>query len=161
MTSNSQSETCRLSAMNFLTTIHRFPRFYRIPAAVAMLALSSCSTAPSKPAAPLPGDYRYVQNYLNWYIPKQLEKYGVPGLSIALVDDQKLVWAQGFGFADREQQILATAETVYQVGSISKVITATAVMQLVAQGKINLDYPIQRYVPDFSIKSSWNQRSTL
>ena len=84
-----------------------------------------------------------------------MKRYNVPGLSIAVVDNQRLVWAQGFGYADRERRIPAGAETVYQVGSISKLLTATAVMQLVDQGKINLDAPIQDYLPHFYMKSRW------
>ncbi len=141
--------------MNFTIAGFRFSWFYRITAVVA-LALAGCSAAPVKPAKLAPGDYRYVEDYLRWYIPKQLKKYDVPGLSIALVEGQTLRFAQGFGYADRERRIPATADTVYQVGSISKVITAAAVMQLVAQGKMNLDRPIQQYLPDFSMRSRWN-----
>lgn len=68
---------------------------------------------------------------------------------IALVDDQKVVWAAGFGFQDRDRKIPATAETVYRVGSVSKLFTDVAVMQLVEKGELDLDVPVAKYLPDF------------
>ena len=118
--------------------------------------LSGCNHAPPRPATRVPGDYRYVEQYLEWYIPRLMQKHQVPGVSIALVDGQKIVWARGFGYADREKGIPASAETIYQTGSISKVFTATAVMQQVAQGRIALDDPIQNYLPGFSMRSRWD-----
>ena len=73
----------------------------------------------------------------------------LPALSIALVDDQKVVWAAGFGFQDRDRKIPATAETVYRVGSVSKLFTDVAVMQLVEKGELDLDAPVAKYLPDF------------
>ena len=81
-----------------------------------------------------------------------MRKHKVQGLSLALVDDQDVVWAEGFGWADREGRIRTTPETVYKVGSITKLFTATAVMQLVEQGKVDLDRPVRDYVPEFSIR---------
>jgi CubicO group peptidase (beta-lactamase class C family) len=51
-------------------------------------------------------------------------------MSIALVDDQRVVWSEGFGYADKSRDIKASADTVYFVGSVSKLFTATAIMQL-------------------------------
>lgn len=68
------------------------------------------------------------------------------------MDDQEVVWAQGFGFADQAAQRPATAETLYEIGSVSKVFTATAVMQQVEQGRLALDRPIQEFIPDFTLQ---------
>lgn len=78
---------------------------------------------------------------------------GVPGLSIAVVSGDTVTWAQGFGFADVEQNVPVRPETVFRLASISKPVTATAVMQLVERGLVNLDDPIQRYVPTFPRKA--------
>ncbi len=121
----------------------------------SLLVFSACSQMPQRPAALARGDYRYVESYLEWYIPQLMKKHHVPGVSIALVDGQKIVWARGFGYADREKAIPASATTIYQTGSISKVITATAVMQQVEQGRIDLDEPVQKYLPGFSMRSRW------
>jgi len=85
-------------------------------------------------------------------IEQAMHKNGVTGLSLSLVDDQQVVWAQGFGYADEANNIPATPETVYRVGSISELFTATAAMQLAEQGKIDIDRPLQTYLPEFSVK---------
>ena len=73
------------------------------------------------------------------FVAGQVEQHGLPALSIALVDATSVVWAKGFGFADPKAKTPATAETVYRVGSVSKLFTDLAVMQLVEQGKLDLD----------------------
>jgi CubicO group peptidase (beta-lactamase class C family) len=77
----------------------------------------------------------------------------IVGLSIALVDDQDIVWQQGFGYADRENKIQASPETVYRAGSISKLFNAMAVMKLVEAGKMDIDRPLVAYLPEFRVKS--------
>lgn len=79
-------------------------------------------------------------------------KLGAPGLSAAVVIDDKLAWSSGYGLADVENEVPATAQTVYRIASISKTMAATAVMQLVERGRVNLDDPIQKYVPAFPVK---------
>ena len=76
----------------------------------------------------------------------------IPGLSIAVVVDGALVWSRGYGTADLENHVPATATTAYRVASIGKTMTATAVMQLVEQGRIDLDAPVQTYCPAFPEK---------
>lgn len=78
--------------------------------------------------------------------------HGVPGLSAAVAAGDAVVWMQGFGLADVEQAVPVRPETVFRIASISKPITATAVMQLVERGLVSLDDPIQRYVPTFPRK---------
>jgi len=81
----------------------------------------------------------------------ELERGIVAGFSMALVDDQRVVYARGFGYADRHRKIAATAETVYRAGSISKLFTALAAMQLAEQGKLDIDAPVTNYDPQFRI----------
>ncbi|MDO8925793.1 MAG: serine hydrolase domain-containing protein [Sideroxyarcus sp.] len=119
----------------------------------SMAALAACSTPPQKPVAPVRGDYTYTKQYISWLIEQEMDDADVTGLSIALVDDQQVVWAQGFGFADKAAGIKATPDTVYHLGSIAKVFTATAAMQLAEQGKLDIDRSLQLYLPQFSIKS--------
>lgn len=87
-------------------------------------------------------------------IAEEMEKNSVPGLSVAIALDGKIVYEKGFGFADLEQKVPFTPQTVSRIGSISKTFTALAVMQLVEQGKIKLDDDVQVYVPAFPRKSS-------
>jgi CubicO group peptidase (beta-lactamase class C family) len=81
-----------------------------------------------------------------------MDRLRIPGLSAAIAIDKRTVWSEGFGMADIENSVPARATTVYRLGSISKPITAVAVMQLAERGKLKLDEPIQTYVPAFARK---------
>jgi CubicO group peptidase (beta-lactamase class C family) len=83
---------------------------------------------------------------------EHMEAKGIPGLSVAVGNDFRLVWTDGFGSADLEHSVSAKAATVYRLGSISKPITAVAAMQLVERGRLDLDTPIRKYVPSFPEK---------
>ena len=78
----------------------------------------------------------------------------VPGISAAVVQDGELVWSEGFGMADLENFVPATASTLFRLGSISKPITATAILQLSERGKLDLDAEVQRYCQAFP-KKEW------
>ena len=73
------------------------------------------------------------------YITAELERQKIPGLSVAVVRDGEVVKAQGYGYANVEHEAAATAETVYQSGSVGKQFTATLVMMLVEEGRLSLD----------------------
>jgi CubicO group peptidase (beta-lactamase class C family) len=77
---------------------------------------------------------------------------GAPGMSAAVVVNDRIAWSDGFGLADVENDVPAKANTVYRIASISKPIAATAVMQLVERGRVTLDDPVQNYVPAFPAK---------
>jgi len=83
----------------------------------------------------------------------EMSRQGIPGLSAAVALDRRVQWAEGFGKADLENSVPAKPSTVYRLASISKPITAVAVMQLVEQGKLDLDAPVQKYVPAFPEKA--------
>ena len=121
--------------------------------AIIILTLVACSTPPQKPASPRLGDYTHTKEYITWLIKQEMADADVTGLSIALVDEKGIVWSEGFGYADKEAEIRATPDTVYNAGSISKIFTAAAAMQLAEQGKLDIDQPLQKYLPEFSIKS--------
>jgi serine beta-lactamase-like protein LACTB, mitochondrial len=79
---------------------------------------------------------------------------GIPGLAIAVAVDGRVVFAEGFGYADLEQRVPAWPATKFRIGSISKPLTAVALMRLVEQRKIDLDAPVQKYVPSFPDKGA-------
>jgi len=83
------------------------------------------------------------------------------GLSLALVDDQKVLWAEGFGYANRERRIAAKADTVYAVGDLSQLLTAMAVMQFAEQGAVRLDQPVREVLPEFSIRSRYPSTGSI
>src|ERR1051326_4415326 len=76
----------------------------------------------------------------------------IPGVSVALVQNNQTVCSAGFGWADLEDFPPATRSTLYRLGSISKPITAVAVLQLSERGKLDLDAPVQKYCPAFPQK---------
>ncbi len=75
-----------------------------------------------------------------------------PGVSVAVVENGEYEWAQGFGFADLENNAPASEHTLFRLGSISKPLTATAALQLWERGKLDLDAPVQKYCPSFPQK---------
>src|SRR5688572_4828361 len=80
------------------------------------------------------------------YLKTVMEQRHVPGLSVAVVRNGKLVKAKGYGHANLELSVPATRDTVYQLASVTKQFTATAVMMLVEEGKIGLDDRIDRHL---------------
>jgi CubicO group peptidase (beta-lactamase class C family) len=131
-------------------------RFLRRTGRLAATALAALNVPrpPRRPAS-LHGDWQYFQRYMRWYIGRGLRKNGVPGLSLALVSDRQVIWAEGFGYADREQKRPAAPDTVYQIGSITKLLNAVLCMQFVEQGRLQLDRPFNDYLPAFSMRTRW------
>ena len=124
-----------------------------------MAVMAGCAGAPPAPPVNVArGNFLAAQNYATELIERAIAKEQVPGISIALVDDQRVVWSRGFGYADVEAKQPATADTLYRVGSISKLFTVTAAMQLAESGKLNLDEPVQRLLTGFAPRS-WDGSS--
>jgi CubicO group peptidase (beta-lactamase class C family) len=78
----------------------------------------------------------------------------VPGASVAVAIDGKVVWSEGFGYMDLEAKKPVTPETKFRIGSISKSLTSVGLALMVERGQIDLDAPIQKYVPDFPDKGA-------
>ena len=131
------------------------------PLIISISILSGCAIAPPRPADIARNDYTSSEVYIKKLIQYEMNKNSVTGLSIALVDDQHIVWSGGFGYANQEQKIPATAETLYRVGSISKLFTDTAAMQLVEQGRLDIDQPLRKYLPEFSIKTNYTDTADI
>ncbi len=81
------------------------------------------------------------------FVQAEMKRQRIPGLSLAVVQEGNLVKAQGYGLANVELGVPATADTVYQSGSLGKQFTATAVMLLVEDGKLGLDDPVRKHLP--------------
>lgn len=90
-------------------------------------------------------------------IPALMEEQHVPGLAVALVDRDRTLWAEGFGRLDDDGSAPANADTIFSVQSMSKLFTATAVMQAVAAGRLDLDEPITTYLPGFTVHSAFEK----
>ena len=81
------------------------------------------------------------------FIRDEMSEKQIPAISIALVDDQEIVCSAGFGNA--RTNMLASADTIYRVGSVSKLFTDLAIMKLVERGALDLDAPITKYLSSF------------
>jgi len=81
-----------------------------------------------------------------------MSRNSIPGLAAALVLDGKPYWSQGFGMADLENHSPATSSTLFRLGSVSKPVSATAVLELWERGELDLDAPVQKYCPAFPQK---------
>lgn len=86
------------------------------------------------------------------FIRDTMRALGAPGASITVMRGGRVIWSEGFGMADLEQQVPVTPLTRFRVGSVSKSLTAVAIGRLVEEGRLDLDQPIQRYVPTFPVK---------
>jgi CubicO group peptidase (beta-lactamase class C family) len=103
---------------------------------------------------PIPlGDYAYTVEVADRRIHQMMKRYQLPSAAVALIDDQDVIWEEAFGLANVEEEVPATADTVYRLLSVSKVFTAIETMRLVEEGLVDLDAPITDYLPDFSIQS--------
>jgi CubicO group peptidase (beta-lactamase class C family)/D-alanyl-D-alanine dipeptidase len=130
---------------------------HRLAAALVSAALLWAGPADIAPRS----DYAAVAGALAPFIEHEMAQKQLPALSLALVDDQQIVWAQGFGFADPDRKIPATAGTIYRAGSVSKLFTDIGIMQLVERGELDLDAPVTGYLPDFHPKNPFAKPITL
>ena len=120
-------------------TIRR--RYARLITTACLIAAMAGPGVGQDVVPPRPGA-RPAAERLEALIRHEIEAKGLPAVSIALVEGKRIVWAKGFGLARPKEGIAATAETVYRVGSVSKLFTDLAVMQLVERGELDLDAPV-------------------
>jgi serine beta-lactamase-like protein LACTB len=114
----------------------------------------------SNPAFPQVGHPETIQNkscqkairLAQSYVDSLRTKQDIPGISICVGRSGQILWAQGFGFADLENRQAVTIWSKFRLGSVSKCLTSLAVGRLVEEGKLDLDVPIQQYVPTFPSK---------
>jgi len=108
-----------------------------------------------------PTDPAELESFLDDLFTKQMKDYGVAGLTFSLVKDGQVFFQKGYGYADLETQSpVNPATTIFRIGSATKLFTWTAVMQLVEQGKLNLDTDINTYL-DFIIPDTFSEKITL
>jgi CubicO group peptidase (beta-lactamase class C family) len=90
-------------------------------------------------------------------IQKALTKYDICGLAVVLVDGDKVIWSKGYGYTDRKQKEVITPETLFSIQSMTKSFTATAFQIMASKGLIQLDDPIRKYYPNFSVKVQFGE----
>lgn len=122
------------------------------------------AAAPSAPAA-LPAqpalDPKDIAAFLDGLVPLQIEQNDIAGVTISIVKDGQVIFAKGYGYADVKTKKPVSAEkTLFRIGSITKLFTWTSVMQLVEQGKLDLDADINTYL-DFKIPKTFGKPITM
>jgi len=115
-----------------------------VPAALRAQAALAEAPAPTRYARPI--------EFARALITALMEESGTPGMSVAVGIDGAIVWAEGFGYADVENGVSVSDETKFRIGSVSKPLTAEALGLLMEQGKLDVDAPVQQYVPTFPLK---------
>lgn len=107
--------------------------------------------------------YEPVRRQISALIEEQMREKRLPTIAIALVEDQRLVWARGFGTVrdSAGSERLVTARAVFRVGSVSKLFTDLAVMRLVERRALELDAPVTKYLPAFTPASTFPAPVTL
>jgi CubicO group peptidase (beta-lactamase class C family) len=115
---------------------------------------------PASPAAPL--ERSDLEAFFDGALGLQVDDKHIAGAVVAVVVGDKVVFQKGYGYADVEARRKVDPETtMFRVGSITKTFTWTAVMQLVEQGKLNLDTDVNKYLKDFQVPATFNEPVTL
>lgn len=117
---------------------------------LAVSFLSACS----RQQAAQPDTLEAFTAQLDALLPDLLRRYHAPGAAVALVQDGRVAWAQGYGLADETTRAPMTTATMFQVASLSKSVTAWGVMRLVEEGRIDLDAPVGRYLKSWTLPPS-------
>jgi CubicO group peptidase (beta-lactamase class C family) len=100
-------------------------------------------------------------NQLESKIAAVLKKHNVTGLQLTLNNTDGTLWNMNFGLASQLSDTLVNDDTLFRIGSISKTVTAVAVMQLVEQGKIGLNTPVQTIIPEIAISNPWQEETPI
>ena len=123
--------------------------YFRILFALSCLALALVLMHGNVNASPL-AQTETDFNTIDAYVAEQVKNLGIPGLAFGIIQDGQIAHLQGFGIAD-SSGLTVTPQTPFYLGSVTKSFTALAVMQLVEEGKIDLDTPVQTYLPWWSL----------
>lgn len=133
------------SAMISLRLRARFASF-------AILALCAfVAAAPLAAQNVLKDGWAEVAEEIRVHAAEKMEAAGTVGMSIVLVDGDEVVWSEGFGFSDTAAGKKADADTMFEIGSVSKTFSGIMVMQLAERGIIDIDLPVTEYIPEFRI----------
>ncbi|MCC6187725.1 MAG: beta-lactamase family protein [Anaerolineales bacterium] len=138
-----------------------------LPALAAPVTAQADEAAPGGPGttAPAPGlgptDAAELEAFLEHLLAQEMAEYHIAGAAVAVVKDGQLFFAKGYGYANLDNGLLVDPEqTLFGIGSVTKLFTWTAVMQLVEQGKLDLDADINTYL-DFRIPDTYPEPITL
>jgi len=132
-----------------------------LSAAAPVMAQRSEETPATATSLHGPSDAAEMEAFMDQLLKSEMDENHIAGAAVSVVKDGRLFFAKGYGVSDLEQQIPVDADrTVFKIGSVTKLFTWTAVMQLAEQGKLNLDADVNTYL-DFRIPDSYPQPITL
>ena len=100
-------------------------------------------------------DYSEAFTLMNVWLDAQKDYEQLPGISAAVIEDQKVLWSGAFGKANKEQNLAMTPETLCSICSISKLFTSVAIMKLYDEGKLRLDDPVNTLLPSYNLKQQF------
>jgi len=134
----------------------------KILAAILLIITGFAQPALALLPATGPTDPAELEAFMDGSIEAQLEAYNIAGATVAVVKDGALFFAKGYGYADlKERMRVQAAKTLFRIASISKLFVWTAVMQLVEQGKLDLNIDINTYLTQFKIPNTYDEPVTL
>ncbi|MFQ5603335.1 MAG: serine hydrolase domain-containing protein [bacterium] len=131
--------------------------YFRAGCFALLLFLIPGNFAAAQPGTPYlvaaqDSDYSQVISRAREMLQTHIDTLGIPGLTAAVLKNGSIIWAEGFGYADVENRVPVWPHTKMRIGSVSKSLTSVAVALLYEQGKLDLDAPVQKYVPSFPEK---------
>jgi CubicO group peptidase (beta-lactamase class C family) len=121
-------------------------KLIKITSLVILLACLASSTALASPAQSTAPDFAAIDAYIE----AQMKELRIPGLALGIVQGDQIIHLKGFGIADPSGRAV-TPQTPFHLASLGKPMTGVAIMQLAEQGKLELDAPVQRYLPWFQV----------
>jgi CubicO group peptidase (beta-lactamase class C family) len=124
-------------------------RCLRFSIGLALVVLLATAPTAGRLPSDLQADAKFEQ--LAALVTQKMTEYSIPGVAFGVMKDGQLT-ARGFGVTNIEQPLPIDADTVFPIASISKTVTATAIMRLVEQGKLDLAAPVQKYLPEFRVQ---------
>ncbi|HEX2974393.1 MAG TPA: serine hydrolase domain-containing protein [Bacteroidales bacterium] len=145
------------SVLHVYKSISQFTKHRLFPGGIVLLFLLCCSSQ-INPVKEGNCNYENAIRFSQHYLKQLIKETGTIGVAVTVIDSDNVVYSEGFGYADLKAGKVVTDSTTFMIGSTSKLFTATAVMQLVEQGRICLDSPITAYLPEFKVKSRFNAR---
>lgn len=120
---------------------------------IIIIYLSIKPQIPPKPENIAQGDYSYAIEYADSRIKSLMKEHNLPSVTVAMIDNSDVIYKKAYGLSNIAENTEATLDTVYKVGSITKLFTGIEVMRMHEEGLIDIEKPITEYLPNFSINT--------
>jgi CubicO group peptidase (beta-lactamase class C family) len=129
---------------------------------VGLAAPIAATKSDVQPGGEALSNAKEVETFFDRFFAREMSRWHIPGAAFVLVKDGKVVFSKGYGYADLKKQTpVVPGQTVFRVGSVSKLFTATAVLQLVESGKLDLNANVNQYLTKFKLQDPYPQPVTL